>query len=158
MDTDANKKLSAEESIAMEPATAKNDIDFKNQIPLCCCVNCCCKCGRSFAGFKQSLPKDIQNSHKQTTKQSTTNTKNESTENANNDRQCETKLKSNVQHKSNSKHANQVKSKSEKYPRTRMCMITGGVELVPLLAKRRAMQRPISLSTTDVTKYPNANK
>lgn len=37
-------------------------------------------------------------------------------------------------------------------------MITGGVELVPLLAKRRAMQRPISLSTTDVTKYPNINK
>lgn len=31
-------------------------------------------------------------------------------------------------------------------------MMTGGVELVPLLAKRRASPRPISLSTTDVTK------
>lgn len=40
----------------------------------------------------------------------------------------------------------------------RNCMITGGVELVPLLAKRRAMQRPISLSTTDVTKYPTERK
>lgn len=31
-------------------------------------------------------------------------------------------------------------------------MISGGVELVPLLAKRRE-ERPISLSSTDVTKY-----
>lgn len=37
-------------------------------------------------------------------------------------------------------------------PRARPCMITSGVELVPLLAKRRAQQRPISLSSTDVTK------
>ncbi|XP_021694889.1 uncharacterized protein LOC5574207 isoform X2 [Aedes aegypti] len=35
---------------------------------------------------------------------------------------------------------------------TRNCMITGGVELVPLLAKRRSQPRPISLGTTDVTK------
>lgn len=31
-------------------------------------------------------------------------------------------------------------------------LINGGVELVPLLAKRRD-ERPISLSTTDITKY-----
>lgn len=31
-------------------------------------------------------------------------------------------------------------------------LMTGGVELVPLLAKRRASPRPISLSSTDVTK------
>lgn len=31
-------------------------------------------------------------------------------------------------------------------------LISGGVELVPLLAKRRE-ERPISLSTTDITKY-----
>lgn len=37
-------------------------------------------------------------------------------------------------------------------------MIAGGVELVPHLARRRAMQRPISLSTTDVTKYPTEKK
>ncbi|KAL1404158.1 hypothetical protein pipiens_005446 [Culex pipiens pipiens] len=37
-------------------------------------------------------------------------------------------------------------------PPTRNCMITGGVELVPLLAKRRSQPRPISLGTTDVTK------
>ncbi|XP_058444832.1 uncharacterized protein LOC131426254 isoform X3 [Malaya genurostris] len=35
---------------------------------------------------------------------------------------------------------------------TRNCMITGGVELVPLLAKRRSQPRPISLGTTDITK------
>lgn len=44
------------------------------------------------------------------------------------------------------------------HTKARQCMITGGVELVPLLARRRAQQRPISLSTTDVTKYPNENK
>lgn len=35
---------------------------------------------------------------------------------------------------------------------SRPSMISGGVELVPLLAKRRD-DRPISLSTTDITKY-----
>lgn len=44
-------------------------------------------------------------------------------------------------------------NKPKKYKlKSRNCMITGGVELVPLLAKRRALQRPISLATTDVTK------
>lgn len=41
----------------------------------------------------------------------------------------------------------------EKYKKTsRTSMVSGGVELVPLLAKRRD-ERPISLSTTDITKY-----
>lgn len=35
---------------------------------------------------------------------------------------------------------------------SRTSMASGGVELVPLLAKRRD-ERPISLSTTDITKY-----
>lgn len=34
----------------------------------------------------------------------------------------------------------------------------GGVELVPLLARRRAKQQAIALSTTDVTKLPNPSK
>ncbi|XP_055698437.1 uncharacterized protein LOC129798945 isoform X3 [Phlebotomus papatasi] len=42
--------------------------------------------------------------------------------------------------------------------RTRSYMISGGVELVPLLAKRRAQERPISLSSTDVTKYKEARQ
>lgn len=33
--------------------------------------------------------------------------------------------------------------------------ITGGIELVPLLAKRRSAYKPVSLSTTDVTKMPD---
>lgn len=37
--------------------------------------------------------------------------------------------------------------------RSRKYMISEGVELVPLLAKRRAQPRSTSLSTTDVTKY-----
>lgn len=45
-----------------------------------------------------------------------------------------------------------VVKKGVKIAPTRNCMITGGVELVPLLAKRRSQQRPISLGTTDVTK------
>lgn len=48
--------------------------------------------------------------------------------------------------------------KQSRYTKPRICMITGGVELVPLLARRRSMQRPISLSTTDVTKYPTEKK
>lgn len=50
------------------------------------------------------------------------------------------------------------RNKCQQQSKGRQCMITGGVELVPLLARRRAQQRPISLSTTDVTKYPNDNK
>lgn len=49
-------------------------------------------------------------------------------------------------------HSNRF-SKKCKYVKPRNCMVSGGVELVPLLARRRALQRPISLSTTDVTKY-----
>lgn len=49
-------------------------------------------------------------------------------------------------------HSNRY-SKKCKYVKPRTCMVSGGVELVPLLARRRALQRPISLSTTDVTKY-----
>ncbi|XP_058816387.1 uncharacterized protein LOC131679664 isoform X2 [Topomyia yanbarensis] len=45
-----------------------------------------------------------------------------------------------------------IAKKGAKITPTRNCMITGGVELVPLLAKRRSQQRPISLGTTDITK------
>lgn len=72
---------------------------------------------------------------------------------------------SNLQQKNKSKKSsnNNQKSKSsdekERPPRIkRLCTMNGGVELVPLLARRRAMQRPVNLSTTDVTKNPNANK
>lgn len=41
---------------------------------------------------------------------------------------------------------------SKSKPKKRPSMTSGGVELVPLLAKRRE-DRPISLSTTDITKY-----
>lgn len=44
-------------------------------------------------------------------------------------------------------------TKKPKEFRSRAYMISEGVELVPLLAKRRAQQRSTSLSTTDVTKY-----
>ncbi|CRK89962.1 CLUMA_CG003690, isoform A [Clunio marinus] len=47
------------------------------------------------------------------------------------------------------------KPKRKKSPTKKLSkasMISGGVELVPLLAKRRD-ERPISLSTTDITKY-----
>lgn len=46
-----------------------------------------------------------------------------------------------------------VNSKKPTEFRSRAYMISEGVELVPLLAKRRAQPRSTSLSTTDVTKY-----
>ena len=52
----------------------------------------------------------------------------------------------------NSSRRNKSKVSPQKIP-SRNYMISGGVELVPLLAKRRADDRPISLSTTDITKY-----
>lgn len=49
----------------------------------------------------------------------------------------------------------------KKRTRNRLCdssptyAVTGGIELVPLLAKRRSAYKPFSLSTTDVTKMPD---
>lgn len=49
--------------------------------------------------------------------------------------------------------SSKVKSKFSPVKKlSKTSMISGGVELVPLLAKRRD-DRPISLSTTDITKY-----
>jgi hypothetical protein len=48
------------------------------------------------------------------------------------------------------------RSPEKKITPIRNCMIDGGVELVPLLAKRRSQPRPISLGTTDVTKVEKA--
>lgn len=50
-----------------------------------------------------------------------------------------------------SKHKPRITHENFKKP-SRTTMMSGGVELVPLLAKRRD-DRPISLSTTDITKY-----
>lgn len=66
--------------------------------------------------------------------------------------------KENVPGDHGSSQQQNYEKKGQKCKKSRTCMITGGVELVPLLAKRRAAQRPISLSTTDVTKYPDDNK
>lgn len=74
-----------------------------------------------------------------------------------------------TQHKPSStlKHGGykRVCSKKEPLPRTSMPSGGGGgggggggVELVPLLARRRGMHRPVSLSSTDVTKQTDANR
>lgn len=113
----------------------------------CCCHNCCCGCGTRFYPNKTS-PRN---------------------ENQSPNRKCGNPADydgNNFQQKNKSKKSsNNPKSKSsgdkERPPRIkRLCMMNGGggVELVPLLARRRAMQRPVNLSTTDVTKNPNANK
>lgn len=101
------------------------------KLPTQCCVNCFCDCKT-----KHSLvqPNGKENMEK-------TMTRNDNFDYAN--RLCE--------------HTHRCATKC-KYVKPRACMITGGVELVPLLARRRAMQRPISLSTTDVTKYPTEKK
>ncbi|KAG4079023.1 hypothetical protein HA402_001678 [Bradysia odoriphaga] len=111
----------------------------------CCCHNCCCGCGTKFYPNKTSPRNENQSPNKK----------------CGNPQDYDG---SNLQQKHKSKKSsNNQKSKSsgekERPPRIkRLCMLNGGVELVPLLARRRAMQRPVNLSTTDVTKNPNANK
>lgn len=97
---------------------------------MCCCTKCCCNCGTKFG--------DPNGSKKPESKP--------------------TQDRENTNEHTMKKIRNQQQRSNEKNSRTRMCMISGGVELVPLLARRRAMQRPFSLSTTDITKCPNANK
>lgn len=110
--------------------------DTVNQLklPAQCCANCFCDCKAKYLMPQQ-----------QTEKENLASTRSRNLDDSAN-RLCE--------------HINGSKciKKNCKYVKPRTCMITGGVELVPLLAKRRAMQRPISLSTTDVTKYPTEKK
>ncbi|XP_031633243.1 uncharacterized protein LOC116347013 [Contarinia nasturtii] len=104
------------------------------KLPAKCCINCFCDCKT-----KYTTPQ-IDSNGKENMENPMTR-KDSNVENTN--RLCE--------------HTNRCAKKC-KYVKPRTCMITGGVELVPLLARRRAMQRPISLSTTDVTKYPTEKK
>lgn len=97
---------------------------------MCCCTKCCCNCGTKFGDPNESKKPEPRPAQ---------------------DRE-------NTNEHMTKKMRNQLQRNHENNSRTRMCMISGGVELVPLLARRRAMQRPFSLSTTDVTKCPNANK
>lgn len=111
-----------------------NETDAMNRLklPAQCCLNCFCECNMKCAPSQNVCGKEnLENAMTQKDNQ----------ENGN--RLCE--------------HYNRCAKKC-KYVKPRTCMITGGVELVPLLARRRAMQRPISLSTTDVTKYPTEKK
>lgn len=112
----------------------KSDISDKNQLklPTQCCINCFCDCKPKYTPTNVNGKENVENA---------TITQKENQDNA--FRLCE--------------HTNRCAKKC-KYVKPRTCMITGGVELVPLLARRRAMQRPISLSTTDVTKYPTNKK
>lgn len=124
-----------------EPMKHKRDLDLKepdisNKI---CCNKCACVCLNEilskekilsrdkFGGSAKSLPeiKEEKLNSKQT-------------------------KQSNTHPPSKTKHRN---SNCIIEPKARPCMITGGVELVPLLARRKALQRPISLSTTDITRY-----
>lgn len=112
-----------------------------------CCRNCHCNCSKTKADFTENEKHTEKYKDNEKLKNKSTNT--------NFIRQCE---KDNLQAKTQSKQmANNNNNKKGKTPRTRICMISGGVELVPLLARRRALQRPISLSTTDVTKHPSTN-
>lgn len=109
----------------------------RQKYPVQCCINCFCDCKPRFDRMQQ-MPNDGKENLEATT---TMMTRKDNPEIAS--RLCE--------------HTNRCAKKC-KYVKPRTCMISGGVELVPLLARRRAMQRPISLSTTDVTKYPTEKK
>lgn len=111
--------------------TDNSDVN-RLKLPAQCCVNCFCDCKTKYSTMESNNGKEnVENMM----------ARKDTTENAN--RLCE--------------HTNRCAKKC-KYVKPRTCMITGGVELVPLLARRRAMQRPISLSTTDVTKYAPEKK
>lgn len=118
----------------------RNDIQDGQQqgLPVQCCINCFCDCKSKFDRMQQ-MPNGGKENHEMKTM--TTMNRKDNQDIAN--RLCE--------------HTSRCAKKC-KYVKPRTCMISGGVELVPLLARRRAMQRPISLSTTDVTKYPTEKK
>lgn len=104
----------------------------RQRLPVQCCINCFCDC----------KPKQMPNDGKENQEMMAAAMNRKDNQDAAS-RLCE--------------HTNRCAKKC-KYVKPRTCMISGGVELVPLLARRRAMQRPISLSTTDVTKYPTEKK
>lgn len=110
----------------------------RQRLPVQCCINCFCDC-KPKLDRTQQMPNDGKENLQMTA--AATMHRKDSQDVAS--RLCE--------------HTNRCAKKC-KYVKPRTCMISGGVELVPLLARRRAMQRPISLSTTDVTKYPTEKK
>lgn len=130
---DPDKKQSYEvDQRANENDKSDNSDMNRLKLPQQCCINCFCDCKPNDAPTNAKSKENVEN---------TTITVKENQENV--FHLCE--------------HTNRCAKKC-KYVKPRTCMITGGVELVPLLARRRAMQRPISLSTTDVTKYPTNKK
>lgn len=126
--------LDPEKRPSVEP-NGKNDSTtwewHRLKLPTQCCINCFCECKPQYAAQQMCGKENVEN----------TMTRKDNTDNG---RLCE--------------HNVNRCAKKCKYVKPRTCMISGGVELVPLLARRRAMQRPISLSTTDVTKYPTEKK
>lgn len=117
----------------------------------CCCHNCCCGCGTKFYPNKTSPRNENKNPNRKCGK-STHEYDEKNSPRRNQQSNNKNKKQSNNQ-------PSKLSGEKEKPPRIkRLCMLDGGVELVPLLARRRAMQRPVNLSTTDVTKNPNANK
>lgn len=120
-----------------------NATDSKPKLPSQCCPNCFCDCKAKYSVKHQTVAND------QVNKENKVTIANESTK----QQQQQPQPHQQLVHAPNAKHC-----KKCRYVKPRSCLITGGVELVPLLARRRALQRPISLSTTDVTKYPTEKK
>lgn len=128
LDPDKNRCTEAD-----QPTNRKDTSDLNRlNLPAQCCINCFCECNMKCAPQQNICNKENMGN---------TMTRKDNQENGS--RLCE--------------HINRCAKKC-KYVKPRTCMISGGVELVPLLARRRAMQRPISLSTTDVTKCPTLKR
>lgn len=107
-----------------------------------CCTKCACVCFNEFLSNENNNNNDNTNIKKEPDTEDILN-----------------KVKNDI--KNASKNSSYQKHKSKTCliePRPRPCMITNGTELVPLLARRRALQRPISLSTTDVTRYRDSKE
>lgn len=135
LDQDSNKKQQPLASGDQENSHINkvNEMDSNQmKLPTQCCINCFCDCKSKYSMVNRELMVENPTISPSLAAQRKTEP-----------RLCD--------------HTNGCAKKC-KYVKPRTCMITGGVELVPLLARRRAMQRPISLSTTDVTKYPTEKK
>lgn len=152
------KNLDLENAGTKPPKPIHEPMKSSSAFPVSCCINCCCQCGTTFkrSGGDDQHDRNFGKHHLRPIGQLT---KTDATQNPHQpDIKPPVEIKVEAPPKP-AKSTNPGKIKYGKhYPKTRNCMITGGVELVPLLAKRRAMQRPISLATTDVTKYPTLNQ
>lgn len=123
---------------------------FKSKPLMACCERCSCECIKKIentilrssspprSNYRAEVDEPVQKSPRKAPHYALP-------------QQCNRQLEPLQPTTMSSKHKPKITHENFKKP-SRTTMMSGGVELVPLLAKRRD-DRPISLSTTDITKY-----